>query len=104
MFQNDNNFIKTLQEEQRRQCRVIMESSATIGDEQVLIVREAVNAIEEDKDLLNELTEELRRVTNIYKQKATFNKRKVAENAIIFLLLANAQSSMINAKAIIKYK
>ena len=61
-----------------------MESSATIGEEQVLIVREAVNAIEEDKDLLNELTEELRKVTNVYKRRATFNKRKVAENATVF--------------------
>ena len=80
MFQNDNNFIKTLQEEQRKQCRIIMESSETIGEEQVLIVCEAVSAIDDDKELLNKLTVELRKVTNIYKQKATFNKRKVVEN------------------------
>ena len=84
MFETDNKFIKKLQEEQRKQCRVIMESSDTIGEEQVLIVREAVNVIEENKELLKEFTEELRKVTDSYKLKATLNKRKAPENATVF--------------------
>ena len=38
---------------QKKQCRVIMESNEAIGDEQVFIVREAVSAIDNNKELLN---------------------------------------------------
>ena len=50
----------------------------------MLIVRDIVNAIDNDKELLNELTNKLRRVTDKFKQKATVNKQKVSESSIVF--------------------
>ena len=84
MFKNDITFIEELQKEQKEQCRVIMESKEAIGEEQVLIVREAINAIDSDKELLKELSNELRKVTDKFKQKATLNKRKVSSKSIVF--------------------
>ena len=84
MFQNDLTFIQKLQKEQKEKCRVIMESTDAINDEQVVIVREAVNAIDNDKVLLNELTAELRTLVEKYKLIATTKKRKGTENEIVF--------------------
>ena len=84
MFKNDITFIEELQKEQKEQCRVIMESKEAICEEQVLIVREAINAIDSDKELLKELSNELRKVTDKFKQKATLNKRKVSSKSIVF--------------------
>ena len=84
MFKNDNSFIETLQEEQKRECCIIMDSNEAICDEQVLIVCEAVNAIDNDKVLLNELTTELRELVNKYKLKVTTTKRKGIGHDIVF--------------------
>ena len=84
MFKNDIYFIQQLQTEQKKQCHEIMESSEAIGEEQVLIVCDAINAIDNNKQLLNEFTRELRRVTDIFKQKATVNACKVSESCIVF--------------------
>ena len=83
-FQNDYTFTQKLQQEQKNDCRVIMKSNETIGDEQVLIVCEVANAIDNDKVLLNELTIELRKMVNKYKVKVTTNKRKGTNNEIVF--------------------
>ena len=84
MFQNDLTFIQKLQQEQREKCRDIMDSTEAINDEQVVIIREAVNAIDNDKVLLNELTTELRTLVEKYKLKATTKKRKGTQNEIVF--------------------
>ena len=84
MFKNDNSFIEMLQEEQNKECRIIMDSNEAICDEQVLIVREAINAIDNDKVLLDELTTELRELVNKYKLRVTTTKRKGTENNIVF--------------------
>ena len=42
-----------------------LESNDTVGDEQGLIVHETVNAIDNGKVLLNELTDELRKISDI---------------------------------------
>ena len=84
MFKNDISFIQQLQTEQKKQCEIIKESSEAIGDEQVLIVRDAINAIGKDKQLLSEFTSGLKRITDVIKQKATINKRKVSESSLVF--------------------
>ena len=53
MFQNDYSFIQKLQEDQKNACLDVRESNEAIVEEQVVIVREAVNAIDNDKVLLN---------------------------------------------------
>ena len=79
-----------------------MESNEAIGDEQVLIICEAVNAMDNDKVLLNELTIELREILNKYKLLST-NKNAKEQIMILFSRLqANAQKYMINVKGIIK--
>ena len=80
MFKNDNIFNEELQKEQKEQCRVIMESNEAICDEQVLIIRQAINATDSDKELLKELSNEFRKATDKFKQKATINKRKFSSN------------------------
>ena len=84
MFKNDLTFIQKLQQEQRDKCRDIMDSTEAINDEQVVIIREAINAIDNDKVLLNELTTELRTLVEIYKLMATTKKRKGTQNEIVF--------------------
>ena len=49
-----------------------------------MIVRDAINAIGKDKQLLSEFTSGLKRITDVIKQKATINKRKVSESSIVF--------------------
>ena len=84
MFKNDNSFIEMLQQEPKRECRIIMDSNEAIGDEQVVIVCEAVNVIDNDKVLLDELTTELRELVNKYKLRVSTKKRKGTENDIVF--------------------
>ena len=84
MLKNYLTFIQKLQKEQKEKRRVIMDTTETINDEQVVIVREAVNAIDNDKVLLNELTSELRTLLEKYKLIATTKKRKGTQNEIVF--------------------
>ena len=84
MFQNDYSFIEKLQEDQKNACLDVRESNEAIVEEQVVIVREAVNAIDNDTDLLNKLTIELREILNKYKLLSTNKKRKGTNDDIVF--------------------
>ena len=63
---------------------MVMESSKAIVEEQVVIIREAVNTINNDKVLSNELTIELREIVDKYKLISATKKRKGTNNDIVF--------------------
>ena len=84
MFRDDYNFIKILQEEQKNQCHEVMETKDAIAEEQVIILRETMNAIDKDKNLLTEFTNELREMLNKYKTRCTKKQRLGSNNDIVF--------------------
>ena len=84
MFRDDYNFIKRLQEEQKNQCHEVMETKDAIAEEQVVILRETINAIDKDKNLLTEFTNELREMLNKYKTRCTKKQRLGSNNDIVF--------------------
>ena len=83
MFRDDYSFIKKLQEEQKNKCNDVIDSNDATAEEQVIVLRETINAIDKDKDLLNEFTNELREMLNKYKTRCTKRKRSGSNNEIV---------------------